>query len=176
MDLIKELLNNLQQPIFQVKSEEHVRLAKEMEQSMKSVLFIYVYFGLQSYISFSAIPFLSPEKTTLTDGWFPFDWTVSPYYELVYVFQNFVTVLNILICLNMDTFTFGLLMFIGLQCDFLCCVLNSMGDLESADENVEELETSGRRCVVKEKDTKLFSREMLKKLIVCIEHYAEIKR
>lgn len=176
MDLIKELMPKLNQPLFQIKSKKHLKLAKSMEQSNKSLFRICLYFGLQTYIFFSAIPFLSSKKIMLTEGWFPFDWTVSPYYELVYVFQNLVALWNVLICLNMDTFTSGLLMFVGLQCDFLCLVLNAMDDFRFSDGDVTKVFFGDGCYFMDVKDRRDFSTKMCRQLAMCIEHYKEIKR
>lgn len=176
MDRFKELLPKLQQQLFQIRSEKHLELAQSMEQFNKMLLRVYLYFGLQTYIFFSAVPFLKPEKSILTKAWFPFDWTVSPYYEIVYVFQNAVSFWNVMVCLNMDALFNGLLIFIGLQCDFLCLTLNDMGVFKSEDGDVKKIDVEKGCFFIEVKNRARFSRKMCQKLIVCIEHYNEIKK
>lgn len=176
IDLIRKLLPKLKQPLYQVKSEEHLKLAKSMEKSNLLLFRICLYIVLQTYIIYSVIPFISKEKRMLTKGWFPFDWTVSPYYETVYVFQNVVALWNCFTLCNMDTFTYGLLMFLRLQCDFLCLDLNNMSKLQFMNNKLTEVSTSTAVRFLDEEDRRNFSAKICEKLIVCIQHYKEIKR
>lgn len=175
IDLVEKLLPTLRQSLFQVKKEQHLKLAKSMQNSNLFLFRLCVYSGLQTYAIYSLIPFLSKERSLLSRGWFPFDWRVSPYYEMVYVFQNFVALWSCLTCFNMDTFTTGLLMFVGLQCDFLCLDLNDMGTSECDRNELKKIETGTGLMFIDVEDRNFFSRRMCNKLIVCVEHYKEIK-
>ncbi|CAG9817456.1 unnamed protein product [Phaedon cochleariae] len=126
MDLIKSLLKKMNKPLFQPKCEEHYVLAMSVKKFHKTLFYFCLYIGLQTYIFFSAIPFLRVGLVPLTQGWFPVDFRYSPNYEIIYIFQNVVILWNTLIFLNLDTFTSGLMMQVGLQCDYLCVTLNSL--------------------------------------------------
>ncbi|KAG5884635.1 hypothetical protein JTB14_035730 [Gonioctena quinquepunctata] len=174
MDKIKALLGKLNNPCFQPKCEEHYNLAMKLKKTHSRLFYVCLYFGIQTYFCFSAVPFFHAEKVTLTPGWFPFNWSVPPNYELVYAFQDSVILWNTLICLNLDTFTSGLLMQVGLQCDFLVVTLNNIDKFHARDGVLHQNDES---TTVGWKDTpEKFTSEMTKNLIVCIVHYKKIKR
>ncbi|KAG5884634.1 hypothetical protein JTB14_035729 [Gonioctena quinquepunctata] len=126
MDLIKPLLKDLNNPYFRPKCDEHMALAMLVKKSHSRLFYVCLYFGIQTYLCFSAVPFFRAKNDTLAPGWFPFNWSSSPNYEIIYAFQNIVILWNTLIFLNLDTFTSGLLMQVGLQCDFLSITLSNI--------------------------------------------------
>ncbi|XP_023025782.2 putative odorant receptor 71a [Leptinotarsa decemlineata] len=166
-------MNKLNQPIFQPKCKEHYNIAHSTKRMYDNLIYSFLYFSLQTYLFFAIQPFFRREKSMLSDGWFPCDWKISPNYEIIFAFQNFVIFSNTFTCITLDILSAGLLIQIGLQCDYLVVTLNCLekfsvenGILRQRDESSVDLN---------DKDFQTFSRVMTSNLIVCIEHYKQIK-
>ena len=53
-------------------------------------------------------------------GWYPFNTSVSPTYELVYTQQSVSMIYVSMVNIYVDVVLAGILTFIGVQCDFVC--------------------------------------------------------
>ncbi|KAG5893466.1 hypothetical protein JTB14_031244 [Gonioctena quinquepunctata] len=173
MDAIKGWLKKLNQPLLQPKCMTHSLMARKTKEFHTKLFSVCFYLGIQTYLFFSLIPLLQHGTTTLTQGWFPFDWRKSPNYGIVYVFQNSVALWNTILALNLDTFSAGLLSQISLQCDFLVVTLNSLDAFYTDLGLLKKSDKMSAKWL--KKNPQKFSLMMTNNLIACIEHYRKIK-
>ncbi|XP_057654764.1 odorant receptor Or2-like [Diorhabda carinulata] len=156
IDEIKLLFKKFNEPIFQPKCEEHLQLSASTKRSYTKYSHFLIYLGMQTIVLYIIAPFWQEGRVVPARAWFPFDWKLSPNYELVWVYQSItlIIIMNALACLT--AFSTGLLMMIGLQCDFLNITLNNLQRFHDNDnENTDVMMTN---------------------LIVCIRHYVQIKK
>ncbi|XP_072377668.1 odorant receptor Or1-like [Diabrotica undecimpunctata] len=171
-DEIKILMKKLNNTVFQPKCKQHLNIALNLKKFHKRFFYVCLYLGLQTYLLFYLCFFLNEDMVIPTQGWFPFDYTRSPYFEIVYIFQNAVVLFNTVNIVNIDTFCVGLMMQIGMQCDYLCTTLNNLKLFRVINGNLTQVD---KQDVVKEDDAS-FSRLMLENLIICIQHHRDFKR
>ncbi|CAG9858901.1 unnamed protein product [Phyllotreta striolata] len=169
---IKMLLKNLNNPLFQPNCDKHFECAEKSRKFHRNFFYLCLYLGVQTYLFFLILPFLRKEKMIPTPGWFPFDYNHSPCYEMVFIFQNIVVFWNDIICLNLDTFTSGLLMQIGMQCDFLSHSLNNLSAYRVRNGILVEQNNIAETSLCR----KTFSEIVMENLVVCIQHHKKIKR
>ncbi|KAJ3663337.1 hypothetical protein Zmor_007627 [Zophobas morio] len=120
---LNKLLDSLNEDVFQPKDERQIKIA---EQSINIWSYVYKWFTFFVYVIatiWSTLPFLTgnfKKKVLPHDVWFPYDYKVSPMYELTYLFEMFgiyfVSILNV----NFDTLICALLTYITAQCDLVC--------------------------------------------------------
>lgn len=172
MDYLKASLSNSNGPVFKVKTIKQYVIAKNAKKLGNRYFYLCLYFGSQTDLFFACIPIFLEERTTFAKGWFPFDWRISPYYELTYFFQAFAFVLNTFICLNLDSFYASMAIQVGLQCDLLGDTLSHLEDFY-ADNGLLYRQNKATKFLLKA-DAEKYSREMTKNLIVCIYHHKTI--
>ncbi|CAH1109475.1 unnamed protein product [Psylliodes chrysocephalus] len=173
MDRIKVLMRKLNDPLFQPNSKKQFEIAMKTKKFHRNFFYLCLYLGVQTYLCFMILPFLREKKTIPTQGWFPFEYDHSPNYEAVYLFQNCVVLWNDIICLNLDTFSSGLLMQISMQCDYLCNSLNNLSSYRAKDGILIIKEDAGFKMRMASSE---FSQAMMENLIICIQHHKKIKR
>uniref|UniRef100_A0A6P7GW78 Uncharacterized protein LOC114343658 n=1 Tax=Diabrotica virgifera virgifera TaxID=50390 RepID=A0A6P7GW78_DIAVI len=171
-DEIKILMKKLNNTVFQPKCEQHLEIAFNQKKFHKIFFHLCLYLGLQTYLLFYLCFFLNDDMVTPAQGWFPFDYTRSPYFEMVYIFQNAVILWNTVNIVNVDVFCAAFMMQIGMQCDYLCTTLNNLNLFRVKNGTLTQMD---KQDVVKENDA-CFSSVMLENLIVCIQHHRDIKR
>ncbi|XP_056636812.1 odorant receptor Or2-like [Diorhabda sublineata] len=156
IDEIKLLFKKFNEPIFQPKCEEHLQLSASTKRSYTKYSHFLIYLGMQTIVLYIIAPFWQEGRVVPTRAWFPFDWKRSPNYELVWIYQSItlIIIMNVLACL--PAFSTGLLMMIGLQCDFLNITLNNLQRFHDNDKENADV--------------------MMTNLIVCIRHYVQIKK
>ncbi|CAG9815995.1 unnamed protein product [Phaedon cochleariae] len=175
LDSIKNLLSALDKPLMQPKCDEQFKLNEATRSFHKKIYLLFICMAFQIWAFFVAVPFFVDERIMVLPGWFPFDWKVSPYYEMIYVFHTLVLLWICFLGANVTTFSFGLMMQVGLQCDYLTVVLESLDDFH--------VHHGILLCNIDEDDKRMmkqhprqFSRVITENLIICIRHHQEIQR
>ncbi|XP_018560835.2 odorant receptor 49b-like [Anoplophora glabripennis] len=174
MNHLKILMKEMNRTLFQVKCREHYRIAENTKRTYNVLFKSCLYLALLTAVFVMIVPLVGKERATSIKGWFPYDWTKPLYFALTYIFQNLVFIWNALICSNFATFTSALLMQVGLQCDLLCCTLDSLDDFYTEDDVLYEISLENKKKL--RKDEERFSEAMTKNLVVCIEHHRQIMR
>ncbi|KAJ3636010.1 hypothetical protein MTP99_008864 [Tenebrio molitor] len=152
MNLLKELMVELQSKEFQ--PNKHQRTL--VQPMLKLWTFVY-----KAYWFSVGTTLLLLALFPIVDGsfrqyrlpffaWYPFDTTVSPFYEITYFYQMFSICFLAIVCLNVDTLIAALMVFIISQCDILCDNLKNLQTCKKSNYN--------------------------SKLIVCVEHHQKILR
>ncbi|KAJ3663332.1 hypothetical protein Zmor_007623 [Zophobas morio] len=147
---VKKLLNSLYKDSFQPKNEKQMELVNSTLNFWKMVYGYFLFTITLSSITWSILPFLtkSVEKRQLPyPAWYPYNNTISPLYELTFLYQVLGMWYIILSNVNIDTFFYALLTYIVIQCDILC---DNSKNLASGNLTFNE------------------------RLISCIEHHKEI--
>nr|XP_023025402.1 odorant receptor 43a-like [Leptinotarsa decemlineata] len=173
-EVIESWIEKLNQPIFQPKCKEHYNMAQSSKKFYKKLFYTFLYFGVQSSVFFCILPFFRKEKSMVSVGWFPCDWKVSPNYEIIFAFQCSIIFWNTMTCLTLDLFSAGLLIQISLQCDYLIVTLNCLNTCFVENGVLRKRDESSGHLI--QRDSKRFSDTITTNLIVCIEHYKEIKK
>ena len=131
MQLLKQLMVDINQEHFQPRNVSQVELIQpSLNFWKKTVTFLWsmssgaVFFWatfpiLDGSVKENRLPFLA---------WYPYDTTVSPLYEITYVYQIISFVFIAATTLTTDTLIGVLNVFIGAQCDILCDDLRHIFD------------------------------------------------
>jgi hypothetical protein len=145
MRLFKQLMAQLDQDIFQPKSDEQIAL---VQPGLFSWKFVYVMLWspivmvLLLWVAFPILDGTVKEHRLPFAAWFPYDTNISPLYEITYIYEVIGICVICTAHINMDTMTAALMMYVGTQCDILC---DNLKNIKGADYN--------------------------KKLIRCIQHH-----
>ncbi|XP_023313096.1 uncharacterized protein LOC108903221 [Anoplophora glabripennis] len=172
MNEFKEIIKELNRPLFQVKCQKHYEIADKTTRNQRLLYNICLFLGLSTDIFAAIFPLLANEKVILAKAWFPYDWTKPFNYFMTYIFQNAVLIWHTLVCYSGDMSTFTLLLHIGIQCDILCYTLNHLDDFYFKDGMLHEI--TPRDKLEFRKDMEKFSQAMAKNLVVCVRHHTEI--
>ncbi|KAJ3663331.1 hypothetical protein Zmor_007622 [Zophobas morio] len=120
---VKKLLTSLNQDSFQPKNEKQLELVNSTVNFWKIIYGCFLFnVGLTSIV-WSSIPFLTEsvqKKKFPFPAWYPYDSTVSPWYELTYLYQALGIWYIAMSDVNINTLFFALLTYIVVQCDLLC--------------------------------------------------------
>jgi hypothetical protein len=152
MNLLKELMVELESKEFQPNNHQRTLV----QPMLKLWTFVY-----KAYWFSVGTTLLLLALFPIVDGsfrqyrlpffaWYPFDTTISPFYEITYFYQMFSICFLAIVCLNVDTLIAALMVFIISQCDILCDNLKHLHSCKESDYN--------------------------SKLIVCVEHHQKILR
>nr|APC94237.1 odorant receptor 10 [Pyrrhalta maculicollis] len=171
LDLIKLILDKLNEPMFQPKCEEHLQLAKSLEHFYKTYNYSVTYLAIQTSLLFLIIPLWQDEQTLPAKAWFPFEWEPSPNFEMIWVFQSVSVCIVTVNVACLTIYTTGIFMLIGLQCDYLCITFNNLTQFHV--ENGILLNRGEKHLQI---SNPKFSDVMLENLVVCIRHYTEIRK
>lgn len=174
MNKLKIIVKNLNRPLFQVKCHTHYEIAKGTNQRYKILYDFCLFLGVMTDVFGALFPLFAKEKIILAKAWFPYDWTQPFNYFVTYIFQNVELTWHTIMCFCVDTFTFILLVQVGVQCDMLCYTLNHLDDFCVEDEVLYEISETDKLEL--RKDMEKFSDAMSKNLVVCIQHHREIVR
>lgn len=167
-------MKELNQPVFQVKCEEHFKIASNTNRRYGILYNVCLCLGLQTDFLGIVFPFFSKEKTLLVEGWFPYDWRKPVNYVATYIFQEVVLVWNTLICYAADVFMETSLVQVCVQCQMLCYTLDHLDDFCVRDGVLYETTTQDKLELRKDRDK--FSEAMSRNLAVCVEHHRGIMR
>ncbi|XP_056640863.1 odorant receptor 4-like [Diorhabda sublineata] len=126
---ISTLITQLSQERFQPKNSKQIEIA---EKAIKPFTIIRIL--LQAIIFFSGIfLYISPLATLKTEKsfpyncWYPFNVSKSPLYQLAYIQQVLGGVYITITKLSTILFLGGIQLYLGVQCDFLCHKIESLG-------------------------------------------------
>jgi 7tm Odorant receptor len=114
-------------------------------------------FGLIFAIGSIAKPLLLANKELPMKSWYPFDWSQSPIYEILYFYQSFVNFIVITIVCGYDNLFLCLCTNVAVQFELLQEVLGMIGHRKS-----DELAK------------KLRKNDEFNLLVVCVEHHQRI--
>ncbi|KAJ3663329.1 hypothetical protein Zmor_007620 [Zophobas morio] len=112
---LKNLLSLLKKDVFQPRNEKQMELIEPTLDFWKNVHRSFM------FIAVSTIVVQSVNKNQLPfAAWYPYDYTVTPFYELTYSYQVigmwYIAISNV----NIGTLFYALLTYIVVQCDILC--------------------------------------------------------
>ncbi|XP_023313097.1 odorant receptor 30a-like [Anoplophora glabripennis] len=171
---LKILIKEMNRPLFQVKCQKHYHIAKNTERMYKLMFKSCLYLAILTDALVTVVPLMGKEKKSSIKGWFPYDYTKPLYFILTYIFQKLVFIWNTFICLNTAMTIIGLLTQFGLQCDLLCCTLDSLDDFYTEGNVLYEISLEDKLKLTKDRER--FSIEMTKNLVICVEHHRQIIR
>lgn len=142
--VLKKLLNVLKRIIFLPRNERQIL---SINKSLNLWKFVYGYFFLMCLLTnivWGILPFLnkSGEKQLPFMAWYPWDYTVSPYYELTFVHQILGGTLLTVNALSFDGIVAALNIFNGNQFDILSDNLRNL-QIDGLDTVKEKL----RNCI-----------------------------
>ncbi|KAJ3663386.1 hypothetical protein Zmor_007661 [Zophobas morio] len=131
LKLIKKLFITLNTYQFRPTISRHLPLVNRSVRSWKTAYFSFCLIVYSNVTLWSIVPIINhwvKDHKLPFEAWYPFKTDLSPNYELAYVYQLiciwFITVSN----LNLDTFIYAFMMFIGIQCDILIDDLKHLED------------------------------------------------
>ncbi|KAJ3663325.1 hypothetical protein Zmor_007616 [Zophobas morio] len=119
--LFKKLIQLLNGNQLNPKNESEIKIVKPLLKFWKAIYLIYCSTALLSVCVITVIPMFSKSESKKLPfaAWYPYNYTVSPLFELTYLYQTscawFITVANI----HMDTIIVALMVYIVAQCDIL---------------------------------------------------------
>lgn len=172
MDRIQLIITNLQRPLFQIKSQKQCYIVERAQKLALHYFYLCLFFGSATDVFWSLAPFLGDQRTTYEKGWYPFDWRVSPHYEIFYAFQGFTCIMNTFLCLNQDSFYATLTTQVCLQCELLCDTLKNLDSYQA--ENGFLTEISEEEKIILTKSAASFSTSMTENLVVCVNRHRHI--
>ena len=123
MQLLKQLMVDINEEHFQPRNLSQIEMVEPSlnfwkktstvlwSMSTGAVFFWATYPILDGSVQENRLPFLA---------WYPYDTTVSPFYEITYVYQIMSVAFIASTALTVDTLIAALSVFIGAQCDILC--------------------------------------------------------
>lgn len=169
MDRLQLLIADLNRPIFQVKNMKQYHIAQKLANNY---FYLCLFCGSSTDLFWSLAPFLGKNRITFEKRWYPFDWHITPNYQLLYAFQAFVCIMNTLLCLNQDAFYPTLTTQISLQCDLLCDNLYNLDSYQDKDGLLFEIRHEDKIAMKTNKI--IFSMQMTKNIKICIMHHKQI--
>jgi hypothetical protein len=152
MNLLKDLMVVLESKQFQP-SQHQTLLVQPMLKLWTFVYKAYWFFVGSTVLLLGVFPVVDGSFRQYRlpfVAWYPYNTTISPFYEITYIYQTFSIGFLASLCLNLDSLIAALMVFIILQCDILC---DNLRNLHSCKEN-----------------------DYYDKLIECIEHHQKILR
>ncbi|KAJ3663354.1 hypothetical protein Zmor_007640 [Zophobas morio] len=136
--LLKQLMDKLNTESFQPRTSEELALV-EPELYVWQVM--YLVFSLSGYMTIALFTFFPILDHSVYDyqlpfpAWYPFNFKVSPVYEIVYFYQAISTWYLGVAHVNMDLLMAALMLFAGVQCDILCHRLKNLTELSKESDN-----------------------------------------
>ncbi|CAG9823164.1 unnamed protein product [Phaedon cochleariae] len=98
LDSIKICMMELDKPLMQPKCQRHFELSRALRSFHKKCYFFFIFMAFQITAGFAVIPFIVEGRPTVYQGWFPFDWKKSPFYEIVLT-KNVEYIYRVTICI-----------------------------------------------------------------------------
>ncbi|XP_060531219.1 odorant receptor Or1-like isoform X2 [Cylas formicarius] len=158
-------------PLLQAKNPKHHAVTAAVRMVSNRLLILGSVLGLSTFLFWSISPFLESRRTLVTNAWYPFDHRLSPNYELTMLHQDLAIAYNIYLVVNTDHFSFNLMMELGKQCEFLGSTLETLDEYRF--ENGALSHEGGKKLRA---DSPWFLNRMRSNLVVCIQHYEEVKK
>lgn len=192
---ITTLLNELDRDLFTPKNVKQHKILNWAMNRARSDSLILLIMGVITCALWAIFPFI--EKTTdyirlPLSGWYPFDTTVYPYFQIVYCYQIVGATINALTNISMDTTATGIFIHICAQIDMLGDSLENMKKtsiesllnkrkMKKREENKTKIDLVDSLVNVNEKFTVEFTHEeleaeMFKTFRNCVIHHEEIIR
>lgn len=122
MKILKQLMGVLNNRLFQPKSSQQISTIGPFLGFWSTIYYSLSIISAGAIVFWAVFPILdqSHESRLPFLAWYPFDYKVSPYYELVYIYQIMSTSYIGSVNLNIDTLIACLNMYAGCQFDLLC--------------------------------------------------------
>ena len=140
MSSLKHLFVTIRDQMFLPKNQEQIMLIKFGMRIWKSVFLLINFVAGNCVLFWTAFPILDGASYRLPFlAWYPFRTTVSPNYELVYLYQVAAIAVIAMVNVNIDSLIGALNMIIGAQCDILCDNLKNL--------NTDNFEQDFIRCI-----------------------------
>ncbi|KAJ3648705.1 hypothetical protein Zmor_020486 [Zophobas morio] len=123
MQMLKQLMVDINEDHFQPRNSTQIKMIEPSLNFWKTtstllwgmsggaVFFWATYPILDGSVKENRLPFLA---------WYPYDTTISPFYEITYIYQIISVAFIAATTLTIDTLIAALNVFIGAQCDILC--------------------------------------------------------
>ncbi|KAJ3663327.1 hypothetical protein Zmor_007618 [Zophobas morio] len=154
--LVKKLIQLLNGPIFQPKSKQQINIVKPTLKLWKTVYVCFVAIVAVTTFIWSIVPLLNDFQSRQLPlaAWYPYNHTVSIFYELTYMYQTiglwYLAVANV----DMDTLIVALMMYVVAQCDILCSDLKNLTNKKFGSVNKQITD-----CVKHHKEILSFARD-----------------
>lgn len=140
MAILKQLMITLNGPRFQPKNRRQKQLIEPNLKFWKLIYNIYWIMSGGAIFLWATFPILDKsvkDHRLPFMAWYPFDTTVSPNYEIAYVYQIIGVIFVASSTLGVDTLIAALSMYIGAQIDILCDNLRHLGGEKFDEELVD---------------------------------------
>lgn len=122
MDILKEQIVTLKSDWFQPINNHQKLLIEPSINFWKNIYKVLLLMCVSCNTFWMIYPLLDSslqEKRLPFLAWYPFDYKISPYYEITYIFQTLSTMYFTLIHINIDTIISGFNVYAGCQFDLL---------------------------------------------------------
>ncbi|XP_076273150.1 odorant receptor 49b-like [Rhynchophorus ferrugineus] len=160
----------MQQLTAKVTCERHLKIVQRTKILGDVLFYLGIFCGTLTQLFWSIKPLLARERTLPIKGWFPYNSTRTPYFELTNWMQTSTSSFCILHTVNIDSFAVNLILSIGAQCDILKYNLENLNKFQTRHGVLQKRNTE------MEHHQKYFVQEMKNNLKICIQHYDLIKR
>ncbi|RZB39618.1 7tm 6 domain containing protein [Asbolus verrucosus] len=129
---VKGLMRKLESDLFQPKNTNQRVILQEFLDSWKKIYVIFSISAGMTLLLWGLYPIIDKsykEKNLPFIAWYPYNYKISPNYELTYFYQIIANYFIAFTNQNIDAFISALLMYIAAQCELLC------DDLKNLDHN-----------------------------------------
>lgn len=134
------------------------------------MFYLSAFCGTLTQLFWSIKPLLEAERALPTKGWYPYNETITPYFEITNCLQILAISFCVIHSINIDTFAVKLILSIGAQCDILKYNLENLNNFLTRNGVLFRIQTEIKH------HQKYFAHEMKTNLKVCIQHHILIKR
>ncbi|XP_068910497.1 odorant receptor Or1-like [Tenebrio molitor] len=129
MDMLKQLLKTLESDLFQPKSAEQKALIESSIYFWRIIYQMLLTMGCGNNLFWALFPLLDKtagEKRLPFLAWYPYNTTISPLYEITYIYQIVSVGLFATVHVNLDALVTAITVFNASQFDILCDNLRNL--------------------------------------------------
>jgi hypothetical protein len=152
---LKQLTVTINCDRFQPKTMGQKDLAKRGLSEWKFTYLMFWALVFMSLLMWTISPLIDSsgkDRQLPLPAWYPYNTTISPYYEITYVCQVismwFLATAN----MNMDSLIAALMMYVGTQCDILCDDLKNLPKTHKPRDNETDFNRSLTSCIAHHKE------------------------
>ncbi|RZC39634.1 7tm 6 domain containing protein, partial [Asbolus verrucosus] len=139
MKILKQLMVTLNSDLFQPKNSRQINLVQPSLNFWKINSFLFWMMAAGNVFFVATSPFLNnwvAEHQLPFSAWYPYNFKISPYYEITYIYQVISLAFSASTAICTDTLIAALHVYIGAQFDILCDEIRYLHDV-TQDESVD---------------------------------------
>lgn len=164
LSTIKNMVQKTTSDTFQPTTASQRQIFDKNLRSWNVMYILYMFVAYFTVFLWTLYPLMDNKERRLPfNVWYPYDYRMSPLYELSYLHQIIMIMVVVSVSLNVDTLTSAMMMHIALQCEIISDTVRNIYDYTR-----NRLETEGKSALT------MGSQEVNKSLVMCINHHREI--